>query len=335
MSKQLTESMFEEAAMAWLESRKPYISERTYDDYRKHIITLSMFFSQMRLQEITADQVRAYQRARMSRAGGGLINHECGVLQQMLKRIGRWPEIGPHYQPLPTPKESPHRALTPDEEARLYRIGASNPKWDVAYCAFIISINTTAGPGEIRHVRRKDVEMYHVEGPLFHIQPKGAKNPGRIRTLPLNEPAANAMQYLLDRAEKLGSVMPDDYVIPYMVKTGYYDPSRPCKSWRTALASLLAAADIHVSAYTFRHHAITKLLENPEVSEETAEALAGHITHQMKKRYSHTRLHVKRAAVEALQNIYRGTAPTERAHRPEKRRQRALAVKGGPFLLEG
>jgi hypothetical protein len=44
-------------------------------------------------------------------------------------------------------------------------------------------------------------------------------------------------------------------------------------------------------------------MENPDVSEETAEAIAGHISHCMKRRYSHTRLEVKRAAVEALERI--------------------------------
>jgi hypothetical protein len=66
---------------------------------------------------------------------------------------------------------------------------------------------------------------------------------------------------------------------------------------------MLGAADIHISAYSFRHHAITKLLENPDVSEETAESIAGHISHRMKKRYSHTRIEVRRAAVEVLERI--------------------------------
>ena len=37
--------------------------------------------------------------------------------------------------------------------------------------------------------------------------------------------------------------------------------------------------------YDLRHHAITALLENPHVSEETVEAIAGHISREMKKRY--------------------------------------------------
>ncbi len=37
--------------------------------------------------------------------------------------------------------------------------------------------------------------------------------------------------------------------------------------------------------------------EHPDVSEESVEAVAGHISRQMKKRYSHVRLAARRAAV--------------------------------------
>jgi len=67
-----------------------------------------------------------------------------------------------------------------------------------------------------------------------------------------------------------------------------------------------------VSPYSFRHHAITKLLENPDVSEEVAEALAGHISHQMKKRYSHIRMEARRAAVEALSRVHPAAAAADK-----------------------
>jgi len=118
-------------------------------------------------------------------------------------------------------------------------------------------------------------------------------------------------------------------------KRGLFDPRRPCKGWRTRLHKLLAAADSRVSAYTFRHHAITRLLELVNMSEETGESMAGHISERVKKRYSHTRLHVKRDAVDALLNIYHGTVRAEPPHAREKRQQGAVAAKRGPFLLEG
>ncbi len=52
--------------------------------------------------------------------------------------------------------------------------------------------------------------------------------------------------------------------------------------------------------YDLRHHAITALLENPHVSEETVEAIAGHISREMKKRYSHVRMDARRKAVSQL-----------------------------------
>ena len=53
--------------------------------------------------------------------------------------------------------------------------------------------------------------------------------------------------------------------------------------------------------YDLRHHAITVMLEHPGVSEESVEAVAGHISRQMKKRYSHVRLAARRAAVCAIE----------------------------------
>jgi integrase len=321
---ELTQADFGVASKAWLESRRAYLSERTYADYEHHIVTLQKFFSELPLLAIDADHLRAYQRMRMVRAGASLINREMSVLQQMLKRIGRWVEIESQYQPLALPKESPHRALTPIEEDRLYRIGASNPNWEVAYCAYVISINTTSGPGEIRHLRHMDIDPIHRS---MRVQPLGAKNEHRIRVVPLNNSAWKAVEYLLARAQRLGSVAPDHYLIPFRICRNKYDPLRPAMGWRTAQREMLTTAGIKCSAYTFRHHAITKLLEAPDVSEETAEAIAGHISHRMKKRYSHCRLEVKRAAVEALQRIAPQSIPPPDKKNPKKMLPLGLPIK--------
>lgn len=294
----LTQSSFSDAAAAWLETRKPYIGARTYYDYENHIKTLSLFFAELPLIAIDADHLRAYQRMRMVRAGASLINRELSVLQQMLKRIGRWKEIVDNYQPLPLPKESPHRALSPLEEDRIYRVGESNPAWEVAYCCFVLSINSSAHFSELRHIRLRDVNQIERTFYVNH-----GKNEGRRRQEPTNGTSWRAMQHLLKRAESLGCTEPDHYLMPFRVVRGTYDPTRPATSCRSALNEILATAGVDVSFYSFRHHAITKLLENPDVSDETAEAIAGHISERMKKRYSHTRLHVKRAAIEALERI--------------------------------
>jgi len=341
MSNDLAQLRFAEAATAWLETRRPFISPRTQTDYENHIKMLDAFFENSTLAKITAEDIREYQRVRMQRAGASVINHECSVLQQMLKRIGRWPDIGAQYQPLPLPRESPHRMLTADEEERLYRIGPQHPEWDVAYCAFVLGMNTTMHASEIRHIRLGDINMNHPEGPMLYVQ--RGKTKKRQRTIPLNDRAANAINYLVQRAEKLGSLHAEDYLIPFRLKRGFYDPKRPSRGWRTALDKLLEKAQVDITPYSFRHHCITTLYENPEVSEETIEAISGTIPATLKRHYSHIRNDAKRKALAALERIapqksqasisnWKRAKP---ARGEEKRQQGAVAAKRGPFLLEG
>ncbi len=50
-----------------------------------------------------------------------------------------------------------------------------------------------------------------------------------------------------------------------------------------------------------RHTFISRLAENPSVSEQTLKALAGHVSRQMLERYSHIRSQAKQAAIQALE----------------------------------
>lgn len=66
---------FAEAAEAWLETRKLFVAEKTtLRDYKIYARTLGKFFQEMRLNEITADQIRAYQQVRMASAIWTSIN---------------------------------------------------------------------------------------------------------------------------------------------------------------------------------------------------------------------------------------------------------------------
>jgi len=144
---------FPQGADTWLETRRPYISAKTFHEYKLNIKMLGAFFGEMRVQEITGDQIRAYQQMRLEKCGPSGINHECSVLQQVLKRIGRWAEIAHNYQALPLSKEKRGRALEAEEKERLFRLSATNPKWEAAFLFAIISVNTTAGPKETATLR--------------------------------------------------------------------------------------------------------------------------------------------------------------------------------------
>lgn len=289
---------FAEAAAVWLESRKPYLAAKTIHEYGLNIRTLSAFFGEMKLTEITGDQIRAFQKMRLTVCGPFSINHECSVLQQMLKRVGRWAELEAEYQALPLPKEKRGRALRDEQRSKLLEVASSNPNWEAAYLFTVLSVNTTAGPKETATLRLKDVD---IEGRKILIQPEGAKNVHRIRQIPLNEEAVAAAERALTRARALGATEPEHYVFPFRIHRALFDPTRHQTTFKTAWRKLIVAAGLPgFRAYDLRHHAITVLLENPDVSEETAESIAGHISREMKKRYSHVRMEAQRKAVEAL-----------------------------------
>lgn len=291
----LTSASFEDAALAFLETRRPYIAPKTYHEYRLSIKPLAKFFGALRLQDITADDIRKYQRDRMKECGPFAINHETSLLQQMLKRIGRWPEIASDFQPLPLPKGLRGRALRDEERARLLRIAGTNPNWQAAYLFATISVNTGMGPKEVSTLRLRDVDL---ELQTATVQPGGAKNVHRIRKVPLNSEALKAMRDAVKRAHKLGSVNPDDYVFPFRINRKLFDPMRYQTTFKTAWLKLVAAAGLQgFRLYDLRHHFATTSLEHgtpPEILED----IMGHLGRQMMKIYNHPRMEAKRKAVE-------------------------------------
>lgn len=274
------------------------------------------FFAQLKLSEIHIGHFEQYQRMRsmgeggLRAAGPSLVNHELNTLSQILARANLWQALAAHYKPLKLPRPKVGCALSPADEEKLFRTAASNHRWKVAYCCAIITANTTAGPSEIRHLRIRDLDL---DPPAIRIT-EGVKNEYRRRTIPLNEPAAWAVKTLHARARELGAVAGEHYLLPHRARNGGngFDPTRPISSWRGSWEKLRAAAGLPgLRMYDLRHHAITRLLEDEQVSERTVIELAGHVSRAMLERYSHIRMRAKVEAVDALAR--RGSPAATRA----------------------
>jgi integrase len=310
---ELADMLFPEAGELWLASRTPYISPKTFHEYELNLRTLNRAFGETKLREITADQIRTYQAMRTSqKCGPSGVNHECSVLQQMLKRIGKWREIEHQFQALRLPDNGPGRVLSPEERTRLFQVSARKENRKGAFLFAVLSINTSAGPKEIFTLRLRDVEIENKNEPCINIQPAGAKNTGRVRSIPLNDEAYKAAQLAVERATKLGSSAPDHYLFPFRIHRSLFDPARHQTTFKTAWLRMVAAAALPgLRMYDLRHHCITALLEDPMVSEETVEAIAGHVNRAMTKRYSHIRSAAKRSAVCGLYSssaeVFKGT----------------------------
>jgi integrase len=301
---------FREAARMWIESHRIHIAPGTIRHYHCTTKALLPFFSELKLKEIHIGHFEQYQKMRTEGTGGlraagpRRVNHELNTLSQILARAGLWGSLRDLYRPLRLPKLGVGFALGEDEQEYLFAVSSSRPRWRVAYLASLVTVNTTAGPGEILGLTLADVKF----GPDPEIHIRQVKNRYRDRWLPLNPTAADAIRELVEIAHSKGAERPTDYLLPHRAKNGSanWDPSRPMYSWRKSWNAMRAEAAkkfpklARLRMYDLRHTVITRLLENSENSEETVVSLAGWVSANMKKTYSHVRDRPRREAVAAL-----------------------------------
>jgi integrase len=358
---------FPDAVRDYLDQRSARLGPKTLKLYGKYAEALMNFFGEFRLSEIEIGHVVAYQRERQAQIrsskqhayaksklgesielatdGASIINHEIScVLQQVLKRAGLWTPIGKFYEPLPLPKGGPGIALSAEEERHLFQVAQSRPRWLVAYCCSLLSRNTTAGPGEIRHLRVRSVDL---RARAIAIE-EGVKNDYRIRTLPLNDAAYTVADMLLCRYRELMSAngIPesgDHYLLPHRAdrRGDRPDPYRPIGSWKKAFYSLRAEAGkkypriATLRRYDFRHTACTLMLEDATVPYAAIERLMGHrLGSKTKARYNHIRDGSLRAAVDAI-NTSTVAVQTSAAVPVRKPIRGAVATSTTAFLYLG
>jgi integrase len=302
---------FRQASQIWLRT-KTHIVDRTRHDYDQYFTALNHYFGDLALDAITLDNLWDYQRKRtagqvqgLKKAGNTRTNHEMGALTQVLDYADLWDKNKKWFKLLKVSVNGEIGiAITPQEEECLFRTASRSNRWLVAYCCSLISVNTTAGPGEIRNLRLRDVDLETQEIKVV----EGAKNKSRVRNLPLNDHALWAVGILVARAKEKGATLPEHYLLPHRAdsRDGSADPTKPMGSWKKAWGSLRAEAGrfyprlAKLRMYDLRHQVITKLLENPSVPEGTVKALAGHVSERILNRYSHIRTQSKRDAVDAL-----------------------------------
>jgi integrase len=342
---------FSLAGELWLKSQEAYVGPRTIKDRRKYVAFLCRFFANKRLDEITISDVFDYQAWRQKNIrrpevcnrqypGNDITNREIEVLRRILKAADLWAPIARHYKPLPETQSGPGQALTPEEGGRLFEIAATKPRWFVARCCVIISANTTAGPGEIRNLQLRDID---INGSVPHIViRRGAKNRFRLRELELNDLALDAIKQLLTRARSKGCHLPEHYLLPHRERKlsagpnphfdptrpqtewkprrsgDTFDPTHPQESWKRAWYALRAKfaeefpERANLRLYDMRHTGTTIMLSDKDTPPQAVSEICGHSTGAMLARYSHQRKELRLAALQRLGKAYQPTesAPT-------------------------
>ncbi|MGO9060820.1 MAG: tyrosine-type recombinase/integrase [Candidatus Binataceae bacterium] len=280
--------------------------------YRQYIAKLSRHFGNRLISDITADDIAELQRKRRSQGlSGRQINAEVGTLRAILRYYGRWAHISGRVKMLPQ-RSDVGRALSREDEARLLEaIGQSRSP--SLYPFFILSLDSGLRPSETRSLRWSNLRLTWRDRAIFEgeiIVGRSKTEAGAGRAVPLTRRACAALTFWLARFPQASAdtfVFPFHRIaiagnerIPHLYDVKLDRPMSP-SSYRTAFETARRKAEIRFRFYDARHTFVTRLAENPDVSEETIRQLAGHVSPRMLGRYAHIRAQARRTAIATLE----------------------------------
>jgi len=302
----------EDAFTRYLEQRKiEILNARHEGDISK---PLRAFFQGRQLNQISADDVKAYQSHRVSQGRKAkTVNLEVGLLLRLLKRakLRHLQADDVHMLPL---KREPRQMLTPVEKQRLFETAAKKPACQRAYCAALLTANGSMRPVELRRLLWRDLDPTNLT-----LTVRRSKTEAGTRVIPLNDEAWAAVAALKQSADGLKTYAPENFI--FHREWPKVDGTLPMgrSGWRTAWRNLREKAAkgdrdkgkpemtrlASLRFYDLRHQFVTELCE-AGVPEAVIRELAGHVDPQMMRIYSHPRLAAKRLAVEALATVKTG-----------------------------
>jgi integrase len=187
------------------------------------------------------------------------------------------------------------RAFTPEEKAALLA-AATTRRSPSVYPALMLALHAGVRDFELRELRWAQIHLHKAVVTVGDSKTEA----GEGRTIPLNADiygalVAHSKWYL----KKFGETRSEWFVFPFG-KPQPTDPTRPVTSFKTVWAAIKGDVGAIGRWHDNRHTFVTDLAESGEASDETIRDLAGHVSKQMLKHYSHIRMEAKRRAVDAL-----------------------------------
>ncbi len=303
--------LFPLAATQWLDSKMALtlLGRRYYEQY---VAKLKRHFGNRLVSDITAEDIADLQRKRLAeKLSGRQINCEVATLRCVLRHFGLWAGIA-HRVKMLKERTDTGRALSPGDERKLLDAIAQSPS-AALYPFFVLSLDAGLRPAETRALKRRDLNLVWRDGVIEAgevIVGRSKTEAGSGRCIPLTQRACGALTLWLSR---IGEAGPDAFVFPFhhvgLAGNGRkphlwgIDFNQPMSvySYKTAFNTARKAAKVDCRFYDARHSFITRLAENPTISEETIRQLAGHVSPRMLARYAHIRAQARRDAIATLE----------------------------------
>ena len=136
-------------------------TKRAVEFDRERLEVVKRHFGDVRLSAISRELIEGFQaKRRLEGASNRTVNMDVGVLRRVLKRFKHWHRLEDDVKMLTESGGAPiGRVLTTEEQDRLFKIAEANPEWQHVYCAAVLAANTSMRGVEMKHVRRKDVDL--------------------------------------------------------------------------------------------------------------------------------------------------------------------------------
>jgi integrase len=259
---------------------------------------LKRLVGSMMVADVGDTAVKDYQTARLKeKSAPKSINEEVGFLLRMLGDQGDAIRVRLKRQKRLklTVRRSISQAFSPEKKAALLAAAATKRSPSI-YPALMLALHAGIRDAELRKLHWTQVNLHKAIVTVGESKTEA----GDGRTIPLN---ADVLAALVAHSKwyltKFGETRPEWYVFPFG-KPQPTDPTRPATSFKTVWAAIKKEAGVTGRWHDNRHTFITDLAESNEASDETIRDMAGHVSKQMLKHYSHIRMEAKRRAVGAL-----------------------------------
>ena len=238
-----------------------------------------------------------YQNARLAEsAAPKSVNEEVGFLLRILGDPGDLLRIRLRKRKMLKLKvrQTVGKAYTQEEKERM--LGAARKaRSPHIYPALSLALNAGMRDAEIKTLTWGQIDFTK----KFLAVRRSKTEAGEGRTIPLNSTLLEVLsEYAEWYREKFGMPRAEWYVFPFG-KPSPSDPTRPVTTLKTAWNNVREKAGVKGRWHDNRHTLITDLAESG-AGDQTIMDIAGHVSKQMLKHYSHIRMEAKRRALEAI-----------------------------------
>jgi integrase len=240
-----------------------------------------------------------YQNARLGEsAAPKSVNEEVGFLLRILGDPGDLLRIRLRKRKMLKlrVRQTVGKAYTQAEKDRMLE-EARKARSPHIYLALTLALNAGMRDAEIKTLTWGQIDFTK----KYLAVGQSKTDAGEGRTIPLNSTLLDVFsEYGEWYKEKFGKPLPEWYVFPFG-KPSPSDPTRPVTTLKTAWNNVRANAKVKGRWHDNRHTLITDLAESG-AGDQTIMDIAGHVSKQMLKHYSHIRMEAKRRALESIVN---------------------------------